>query len=58
MPSIEWTRLELTGDGASKLQRSSQSLAVVGDLAYVFGGEAKPRTPVDDELYVVDLKSV
>lgn len=50
--SLTWKRIST--DAA--LKRSSNSVAVVGDKAYIFGGETKPRTPVDDELYVLDLK--
>ncbi|BGP24728.1 kelch repeat containing protein [Rhodotorula toruloides] len=37
------------------LQRSSHSLAVAGPRAYIFGGELKPRTPVDADLSVLDI---
>lgn len=40
-----------TGPGA----RSSHAIAVVGNKAYVFGGEFTPRVPVDNKLYVFDL---
>jgi hypothetical protein len=60
MPSITWKRLAVPSDASSAvaLKRSSNSLAIVGDKAYLFGGEAVPRTPVDDELYVIDLSSM
>ena len=50
--SITWKKIST----ADELKRSSNSVAVVGDKAYIFGGETKPRTPVDDELYVLDLQ--
>jgi len=37
------------------LQRSSHGLAVHGDRALVFGGELKPRTPVDAALTQLSL---
>ncbi|KAF9200912.1 hypothetical protein BGZ49_008855 [Haplosporangium sp. Z 27] len=40
----------------SSLARSSHGLAVVGNKAYVFGGEFQPRIPVDANLYVYDLQ--
>lgn len=40
-----------TGPGA----RSSHAIAVVGNKAYVFGGELTPRVPVDSKLHVFDL---
>lgn len=41
---------------SAALVRSSQSLAVVGNDAYIFGGELKPRTPVDATLTRVSLE--
>lgn len=55
MPSLAWTRVPISGVAPSVLDRSSHSLAVVGNKAYLFGGENVPRTPVDDELYIIDL---
>ncbi|GAA5937522.1 hypothetical protein JCM3775_001255 [Rhodotorula graminis] len=37
------------------LQRSSHGLAVHGDRAFVFGGELKPRTPVDAAVTLLNL---
>lgn len=51
MPDINWTKLPLS----TALDRSSQSLVVVGSKAYLFGGENVTRTPVDDVLYIIDL---
>ncbi|KAF7318475.1 Kelch repeat containing protein [Mycena chlorophos] len=52
-----WSQLRLPASPASEaLQRSSNSVAVVGKQLYVFGGERLPRQPVDDELWVVDLE--
>jgi hypothetical protein len=52
---LSWTRVPLSGVKSPILDRSSHSLAVVGNKAYLFGGENVPRTPVDDELYIIDL---
>lgn len=57
---LAWKQLDLAGndaDAAKALYRSSNNLAVIGNKAYVYGGEAKPREPVDNELWVVDLES-
>lgn len=51
MSNISWKRLELEQD----LDRSSHSLVVLGDKAYIFGGEKEPRTPIDDLLYIINL---
>jgi hypothetical protein len=51
-----WTRLS-TSENTKDLARSSHSLAVVGRKAYIFGGEQKPRTPVDEGMHIIDLKS-
>ncbi|TXT07336.1 hypothetical protein VHUM_03056 [Vanrija humicola] len=40
---------------AGTLARSSHSLSVVGDKAYLFGGEIDPRRPVDNAIHVLDL---
>ncbi|CAN6674774.1 hypothetical protein TRVA0_064S00474 [Trichomonascus vanleenenianus] len=40
---------------AEVLQRSSQTVAVVGKNAYVFGGELRPREPRDNAVYKVSL---
>jgi len=56
---IIWTQLPLkTSDPnhQTSLVRSSNNLVVVNDKAYVFGGEGRPREPVDDELWEIDLK--
>ncbi|KAL4924105.1 Kelch repeat protein [Aspergillus undulatus] len=38
------------------IQRSSQSLSVVGSNAYIYGGELRPREPVDSSVYYVPLE--
>jgi hypothetical protein len=47
-----WTRL-LNED---RLQRSSQVLSVIDQTVCIFGGEVKPRQPVDDKIDVFSLK--
>ena len=37
--------------------RSSHSLSVVNGKAYIFGGEIKPRQPVENEMLVITLPS-
>ncbi|KAG6541331.1 hypothetical protein Mapa_017273 [Marchantia paleacea] len=48
----EVTQLE----GAPKA-RSSHSVAVIDNKAYVFGGEFEPRVPLDNLVHVFDLKT-
>lgn len=55
MSSLSWTSIPIAGVNDSILDRSSHSLVVVGSKAYLLGGENVPRTPVDDELYIIDL---
>ncbi len=40
---------------ADALQRSSQVLSVIGDTAYIFGGELEPRKPRDKHVHAVKL---
>lgn len=37
------------------LKRSSHSISVIGERAYVFGGELKPRQPRDNVMHQVKL---
>ncbi|GAA5898130.1 hypothetical protein JCM6882_003333 [Rhodosporidiobolus microsporus] len=55
MPSLKalWKPLA----AVDTLQRSSHGLAVVQNTAYVFGGELKPRTPVDASITTIDLSA-
>ncbi|KAJ7491857.1 kelch repeat protein [Mycena galericulata] len=58
MMRLIWSQLPLkstTDAAANALKRSSNSLAVVGNKAYVFGGEQIPRIPVDNELWLIRL---
>ncbi|KAG0049815.1 hypothetical protein BGZ83_005372 [Gryganskiella cystojenkinii] len=55
LPRIVSQRLPVLAQLNGALARSSHSLAIVGNKAYLFGGEFKPRIPVDANLYVYDL---
>lgn len=46
----KWTRIR-----APELSRSSHSLSIIKSKAYIFGGEEKPREPVDNHLHVFTL---
>lgn len=46
----KWTRLR-----SPSLPRSSHSLSIIKSKAYVFGGEEKPREPVDNHFHVFTL---
>jgi hypothetical protein len=48
-----WTRLI----DEERLRRSSHVLSVIGDSVCIFGGEVKPRQPVDDKVDVFSLKA-
>lgn len=39
------------------LRRSSQIISVIGDQAYIFGGELRPREPRDNDIHAVSLDS-
>ena len=58
MPLISsWAPINLAPGAAQALTRSSHALIAHGGKAYIFGGELKPRIPVDADLHVVDLSS-
>ena len=40
------------------LPRSSHSLSIIKNKAYIFGGEKQPREPVDNHVHVFTLQSV
>ncbi|XP_010525270.1 PREDICTED: nitrile-specifier protein 5 [Tarenaya hassleriana] len=50
-----WVKLDQKGTGPGA--RSSHAIALVGDKVYAFGGEFAPRVPVDNHLYVFDLRT-
>nr|GEX77611.1 nitrile-specifier protein 5 [Tanacetum cinerariifolium] len=52
----KWIKLNQNGTGPGA--RSSHAITIVGDKAYAFGGEFKPRVPVDNSLYVFDLNTL
>ena len=39
-----------------RLRRSSQAVSVIGNTAYVFGGELRSREPIDDKIDIIDLE--
>jgi len=52
-----WTPLSLTTAATQTLTRSSHALIAHAGKAYIFGGELKPRIPVDGTLHMLDLSS-
>lgn len=51
-----WRKLDLSSPSLANLaSRSSHSLAILNDKAYLFGGELKPRTPIGNELIAISL---
>jgi hypothetical protein len=52
--TASWERLA----GSERLQRSSHTLSVVAGQALIFGGELKPRQPIDSQIDTVDLLTV
>ncbi|EHY56929.1 hypothetical protein HRR83_001991 [Exophiala dermatitidis] len=51
-PTARWTKL----CEDDSIRRSSQALAIAGDSAYIFGGELRPREPVDSSVYQIPTK--
>jgi hypothetical protein len=51
MVQASWKKLAAT----AAIQRSSQTLAVIADKAYIYGGELRPREPVDSDVYAFRL---
>ncbi len=41
----------------ASIQRSSQTLSVIGGSAYIYGGELRPREPVDSVVYRISADS-
>ena len=37
------------------LRRSSQVISTIGNQIFVYGGELKPRQPVDNDLHVLEV---
>lgn len=46
-----WTKLF----ASPEIQRSSHSVSVVGDNVLVYGGELRPREPVDSAVHIINL---
>ena len=40
---------------STRLNRSSQTVSVVANKAWIFGGEVLPRQPIDNHFDIVDL---
>lgn len=53
----KWSRITLS-TATNAYNRSSHSLAVLGDYAYLFGGEQRPRIPVASDILVIGLKGM
>lgn len=49
---------EMSQSGGAPVPRSSHDVAVVGNKAYVFGGEFEPRVPLDNHVHVFDLEKL
>lgn len=54
-PTGSWRQLSLSGIPEHLAARSSHCLAVLNGKVYIFGGELQPRTPIGNELLIVDL---
>ncbi|TPX72678.1 hypothetical protein SpCBS45565_g00078 [Spizellomyces sp. 'palustris'] len=57
--TYSWRRLanaDATGVD-TPVGRSSHSLNIIGDRAYIFSGEREPRKPIDARLHIFDLVS-
>ncbi|KAI3848752.1 hypothetical protein MKW98_012463 [Papaver atlanticum] len=54
--SGKWVKLEQKGNTPGA--RSSHAVVVVGQKAYVFGGEYAPRVQVDNHIHVFDTQSL
>lgn len=54
--AAKWSRIELSTSNV--YNRSSHSLAVLGEYAYLFGGEQRPRIPVAPDVLVIGLKGM
>lgn len=52
-----WSRIALS-TASDAFNRSSHSLAVIGDYAYIFGGERQPRVPLPPDILVIGLKGM
>ncbi|KIX02131.1 uncharacterized protein Z518_08070 [Rhinocladiella mackenziei CBS 650.93] len=52
MPQLRWSKLF----DIATIQRSSHNLAVVAGTAYIFGGELRPREPVDSSVYQISTR--
>ncbi|RDW68793.1 Kelch repeat protein [Aspergillus mulundensis] len=53
MVSAVWKKLL----SDASIQRSSQTLSVIGKSAFIYGGELRPREPVDSAVYRIPMGS-
>ena len=54
---MKWTEGKVTSPaGGGPVSRSSHGVSVIGDTLYLWGGEHEARTPVDTNMWAVDLK--
>jgi hypothetical protein len=51
MAHAVWTKLL----SDASIKRSSQTLSVIANNAYIYGGELRPREPVDSAVYRVPV---
>lgn len=52
---MKWRQLPQSGD--VPLARSSHTVTAVGGKLYLWGGEHKPREPIDSQLHVYDMET-
>ncbi|GKZ30054.1 hypothetical protein AbraIFM66950_007575 [Aspergillus brasiliensis] len=53
MPRAVWTKIL----SDVSIKRSSQTLAILSNNAYIYGGELRPREPVDSAVYRLSLNA-
>lgn len=53
--AMKWRQLPQSGD--VPLARSSHTVTAVGGKLYLWGGEHKPREPIDSQLHVYDMET-
>ena len=54
---MKWTECKVTSPaGGGPVSRSSHGVSVIGDTLYLWGGEHEARTPVDTNMWALDLK--
>lgn len=56
-----WKEIKTCGDKLDNLvpcTRSSHDISIINNILYVFGGEHIARTPIDSNLYYLDLSNL